>query len=146
MTYNLRHINEVCKEHVDNNFRPLPQQLRDALSEVCESITEVLHDADVAIDRKLPESIDMLRERCGFIKDRLSYLTRDVYDLLQKDDTANLTVTYVFLNVIQETQEFVTSLRKMLRAIGKLNLSPASYRSFSRHAAPSGNQLAISDR
>ena len=146
MTYNLRHINEVCKEHVDNNFRPLPQQLRDALSEVCESITEVLHDADVAIDSKLPESIDMLRERCGFIKDRLSYLTRDVYDLLQKDDTANLTVTYVFLNVIQETQEFVTSLRKMLRAVGRVNLTPASYRSFSRHAAPSGNQLAISDR
>lgn len=44
-----------------------------------------------------------------------------------------MTVTYVYLNVLQETQEFVTSLRKMLRAVGKLNLAPASYRSFSKH-------------
>lgn len=135
MTYNLRHINEVCKEHVENNFRPLPPQLRDALSNVCASISSVLHDAD-AIDPGNPESIDMMREKCIQVKDRLSYLTRDVYDLLQKGDLQNMTVTFVCLNVLQETQEFVTSLRKLLRAIGKLNLAPASYRSFSKHFTP----------
>lgn len=133
MTYNLRHINEVCKEHVDNNFRPLQPELREALSNICNSIIDVLHEADNVLDSKSPEAIDSLRARCGMIKDQLSYMTRDAYDLLQKGDTENMTVTYVYLNVLQETQEFVTSLRKMLRAIGKLNLSPASYRSFSRH-------------
>lgn len=133
MTYNLRHINEVCKEHVDNNFRPLQPQLKDALSKVCEAINDILHDAEKAVDSKSPEAIDALRARCGVIKDKLSFMTRDAYDLLQKGDTENMTVTYVYLHVLQETQEFVTSLRKMLRAIGKLNLTPASYRSFSRH-------------
>lgn len=133
MTYNLRHINEVCKEHVDNNFRPLQPQLKDALSEVCESISNILNDAYKTVDSKSPEAIDALRARCGLIKDKLSYMTRDAYDLLQKGDTENMTVTYVYLHVLQETQEFVTSLRKLLRAIGKLNLTPASYRSFSRH-------------
>lgn len=133
MTYNLRHINEVCKEHVDNNFRPLQPELREALSKVSNSIIDVLHEADNVLDSKSPEAIDSLRARCGMIKDQLSYMTRDAYDLLQKGDTENMTVTYVYLNVLQETQEFVTSLRKMLRAIGKLNLTPASYRSFSRH-------------
>ena len=143
MSYNMRHIDEVCKEHVDNNFRPLPEPLKKALSGVCESITGVLRDAEQAMDSKSPEQIDSLRERCSIIKDRLSYLTRDVYDLLQKADTENLTVTYVYLNVLQETQEFVTSLRKMLRAVGKLNLAPASYRSFSQHSAPQTGRLAI---
>lgn len=143
MTYNMRHIDEVCKEHVDNNFRPLPDPLKKALSGVCEAITGILRDAEAAMDSKNPEQIDSLRERCGIIKDRLSYLTRDVYDLLQKADTDNLTVTYVYLNVLQETQEFVTSLRKMLRAVGKLNLAPASYRSFSQHSAPETGRLAI---
>lgn len=133
MTYNLRHINEVCKEHVDNNFRPVPSQLKEPLSQICDAITEVLRDSKTATDSKSPESIDALRDKCSLIKDRLSYLTRDVYDLLQKGDAENMTVTYVYLNVLQETQEFVTSLRKMLRAIGKLNLAPASYRSFSKH-------------
>ncbi|MDE5981654.1 MAG: hypothetical protein K2G92_00890, partial [Duncaniella sp.] len=63
----------------------------------------------------------------------LSYRTRDVYDLLQRGDTDNMTVAYVYLNVLQESQEFITSLRKMLRASGKLNLAPSSYRSFSHH-------------
>lgn len=133
MTYNLRHINEVCKEHVDNNFRPLQPELREALAKVCDSIIDIMHEADNVLDSKNPEAIDSLRARCGMIKDQLSYMTRDAYDLLQKGDTENMTVTYVYLNVLQETQEFVTSLRKMLRAIGKLNLTPSSYRSFSRH-------------
>lgn len=133
MTYNLRHINEVCKEHVDNIFRPLPEPLRKQFSDVCSSITSVLAGAEAAVTGNSPEVIDELRHRCSDIKDHLSGLTRDVYDLLQRGDADNMTVTYVYLNVLQETQEFITSLRKMLRASGKLNLAPSSYRSFSTH-------------
>lgn len=133
MTYNLRHINEVCKEHVDNNFRPLPEELRAPFAAVCTDISGVLADAAVAVEESRPEFIDNLRERCSAIKDRLSYLTRDVYDLLQRGDAGNMTVAYVYLNVLQETREFITSLRRMLRASGKLNLAPSSYRSFSKH-------------
>lgn len=137
MIYNLRHINEVCKEHVDNNFRPLPDSLGKPFAEVCANINAVLDDAAAAVEDSLPEAIDSLRGRCSLIKDRLSYLTRDVYDLLQRGDTENMTVVYVYLNVLQETQEFITSLRKLLRAMGKLNLAPSSYRSFSTHSNPS---------
>ncbi len=133
MTYNLRHINEVCKEHVDNNFRPLPEDFRQPFAKVCEDITLLLKDSHDAIEQKSPEIIDQLRDRCSDMKDRLSHLTRDVYDLLQKGDTENMTVAYVYLNVLQETQEFITSLRKLLRGSGKLNLAPSSYRSFSSH-------------
>ena len=135
MTYSLMHINEVCKEHVDNNFRPLPGSLRDSLAKVSAEIVAVLRDADEDMDYNDPDAIDSLRDRCSAIKDKLSYMTRDVYDMLQKGDDRNMTVAYVYLNVLQETQEFVTSLRKLLRAIGKLNLAPQSYRSFSKHNA-----------
>ena len=47
-----------------------------------------------------------------------------------------MAATYVYLNMLQESQEFVTSLRKMLRASGKLNLAPSTYRSFSHSAKP----------
>lgn len=136
MTYNLRHINEVCKDHVDNNFRPLLPSLRQSLADVSQSIGRLLRDADAAMTDINPETIDELRRRCEAIKGRLSRLTRDVYHLLQQGDTENLTVTYVYLNVLQETQELVTSLRKMLRAVGKFNLAPSSYRSFSQHLVP----------
>ena len=45
MTYSLMHINEVCKEHVDNNFRPLPGSLRDSLAKVSAEIVAVLREA-----------------------------------------------------------------------------------------------------
>ena len=73
-----------------------------------------------------------MRRRGDDIKKELSYLAEDVYDLLQKGDAGNMTVAYVYLNVLQESQEFVTSLRKLLRASGKLNLAPSSYRSFTK--------------
>lgn len=133
MTYSLRRINEVCKEHVDNNFRPLPKEFHQSFSDMCEMIISVLKDSADQIEESKPETIDELRKRCSMIKDKLTYLTRGVYDLLQKGDADNMTVAYVYLNVLQESQEFITSLRKMLRASGKLNLEPSYYRSFSFH-------------
>lgn len=131
MTYSLKRINETCKEHVDNNFRPLPDQFKEAFNDTCQNIVSLLNDSQNAIDESNPETIDTLRERAENIKNRLTSLTRGVYSFLQKGDAGNMTVAYVYLNVLQESQEFITSLRKMLRASGKLNLAPASYRSFS---------------
>jgi len=135
MTYNLRRISEVCKEHVDNNFRPLPAIFRDNLSELRKSITDVIKDSEAAIEESNPEVIDSLRSRCDRIKDNLTKHSREVYDYLRKDDANDLTVAYVYLNLLQESQELVTSLRKMLRASGKLNLSPSFYRSFTHPEA-----------
>ncbi len=142
MTYSLRRITEVCKEHVDNNFRPLPVEFHESFGLLCRQIIEVINDSEAAIDESNPEIIDSLRRRCSDIKDDLSYRTKDVYDLLQKGDTDNMTVAYVYLNVLQESQEFITSLRKMLRASGKLNLAPNSYRSFSTHNKP-GRSMSL---
>lgn len=130
MTYNLRRINEVCKEHVDNNFRRLPSEFRESFAVTGAKIKSVLADSSDAVEESSPAVIDDLRRRCSDIKDELSARARDVYELLQKGDAGNMTVAYVYLNMLQESQEFVTSLRKMLRASGKLNLAPSSYRSF----------------
>ena len=131
MTYNLRRINEVCKEHVDNNFTPLPVRFHDSLSGIRDEICAIFNDAAGTVDENNPEMIDILRRRCEAVKQELSLNSKEVYDLLQNGDTADMSVAYVYLNLLQESQELVTSLRKMLRAAGKLNLEPSHYRSFS---------------
>lgn len=132
ITYNLRRINEVCKEHVDNNFTPLPQQFHKALSDIGAEVHAIFINAIRAVDDNNPELIDTLRKRCEKVKLNLSKHAKAVYEVLQTGDASNLTVAYVYLNLLQESQELVTSLRKMLRAIGKLNLEPSQYRSFSQ--------------
>ena len=106
------------------------QQTKDRLS--ADLRTGAHDEPSENIDNWLPEIIDKLRTRCNEIKDELSFHIRGIYELLQQGDTDNMAVTYVYLNILQESQEFVTSLRKMLRASGKLNLAPSTYRSFSR--------------
>ena len=134
MNYSLRRINEVCKEHVENNFRPLPKHFHAPLGEVSDRIVSVIADSAAAIEESRPEVIDALRVRCEEIKDELTELSRKAYSYLRTCDQNNLTVMYVYLNLVQESQEFVTSLRKMLRASGKLNLAPSQYRSFTHPA------------
>lgn len=135
MTYCMIRINEVCKEHVDNNFRPLPQDLATILTGLKNNIVSVLNDSETAVEENNPEFIDVLRRRCDEIKAELSKHSHEIYDQISNGDAANLTVIYVYLNLLQESQELVTSLRKMLRAAGKLNLSPRVYRSFSSTSA-----------
>ncbi len=130
ITYSLRRINEVCKEHVDNNFRSLPEQFHSTYRHVSDEIISVLTDAVDAVKMNDPRVIDSLRIRCDTIKNELTEATRDVYGYLRAGDVDNMTVGYVYLNMLQESQEFVTSLRKLLRASGKLNLKPSTYRSF----------------
>lgn len=135
MTYNLRRVNEVCKEHVDNNFRPLPAVFHENLATLRGLIAGVLRDSEAAVEESRPEVIDGLRRRCEDIKNSLTARSREVYDFLRKDNDADMTVAYVYLNLLQESQELVTSLRKLLRASGKLNLAPSSYRSFTHPGA-----------
>ena len=134
MSYNLRRINEACKEHVDNNFRPLPQPFRDSFSATRDKIRQLLLDSAAAIEESAPEAIDSLRRRCEAMKESLTDSARNVYEYIQNGNRDDLAVDYVYLNLLQESQEFVTSLRKMLRASGKLNLAPSHYRSFT-HAS-----------
>lgn len=131
ITYNLRRINEVCKEHVDNNFIPLPEQFHSFLSSVRDEIIGIFNDSEAVVNEDNPEVIDHLRRRCEIVKQNLARHTKAVYNMLHTGDASNMTVAYVYLNLLQESQELITSFRKMLRAVGKLNLEPSHYRSFS---------------
>ena len=73
------------------------------------------------------------------IKVGLSGLARELYEFIRTGEAGTMTVAYVYLNILQESGEFVTSLRKLLRAAGKLSLSSGSYRSFSRGGAQGMN-------
>lgn len=130
ITYNLRRINEMCKEHVDNNFTPLPKKYHKILTDANAELADIFARAKEAIDINDPELIDTLRRRCEALKQNFTALSRNVYDHLQNGDISNISVSYVYLNLLQESQELVTSLRKMLRAAGKLNIAPNHYRSF----------------
>lgn len=118
--YNLRRISEFCKEHVDNNFKPLPEKYKKDFMPVRDRIV-VLFEKGCSIweSGKYEDTVD-LRNECEEVKEILSKKCKVIFGYLQEDDTENLTVTYVYLNMLQESQEMLSAYRQLLRAGRKL--------------------------
>lgn len=118
--YNLRRINEVCKEHVDNNFLPLPQRYTEEYEMLRTRIGILFNDTLEMMQSSNIDTISMLRRHCDEIKDTISETYHNVHDYLRDGETSTVTVLYVYVNMLQETQEMVSSIRKYLRAFAKL--------------------------
>ena len=125
--YNLRRINEVCKEHVENNFMPLPTSHANEYERIRMQVCELFNDTLTVMKSGNSENITALRRRCEKIKDVISDTYHRAHDQLRDGDTSTMAVLYVYVNTLQETQEMVSSIRKYLRAFAKLNNS--EYRS-----------------
>ena len=118
--YSLRRINEMCKEHVENNFLPLPEEYMEEyevtmtrVSDLMLSVLDMMNDDSV-------ENVSALRRSCDDAKDAISDIYHRLYARLHDGDPADMTVLYVYLNMLQETREMVSSLRRYLRAYAKL--------------------------
>lgn len=118
--YNLRRISEICKEHVDNNFHPLPQRHIADFEMVRTRVTTLFNDTLDMIDGNQTDVIPTLRRHCDEIKNMVSDTYHKLYVQLRDGDTATITVLYVYLNMLQETREMLSNLRKYLRAYAKL--------------------------
>ena len=119
--YNLRRIDEVCLEHVDNNFLPLPQRLRGDFDEIRSRTRILFNDTLDVLDTGAIDTVPMLRHRCDELKDNISATVHTLHDNLRDGDPGTMSVLYVYLNTLQETQELISSLRKFLRATAKLH-------------------------
>ena len=120
LLYNLRRINEVCKEHVENNFRPLPTRYTEEYELLRTRISILFNDTLEVMQNNDMQPIALLRRHCDEIKDSISAAYHRIQDHLREGDTASMTVLYVYVNILQETQEMVSSIRKYLRAFAKL--------------------------
>ena len=126
--YNLRRINEICKEHVENNFHPLPKKYHEDFETTRAMVIHLLEDVTSTLSANEITGVTDLRKRCDEIKDHISETYHNLHDQLREGDPASMTVVYVYLNMLQETQEMVSAVRKYLRAYAKLHDSEFSSR------------------
>lgn len=118
--YDLLRINEVSKEHVGNNFLPLPAHYVGQFDRLRARVDELFGQTVSIMQGGRIENIPALRKQCDAVKDEISDTYHHLYDRLQQDNTETMGVIYVYLNILYETHEMVSSLRKWLRAYAKL--------------------------
>lgn len=120
MMYNLRRMCEFCKEHVDNNFSPIPQKYVDEFMPIREGITELIDETVEHWEEKKFQNVEPLRERCELMKDEINDRCANLFAHIHEENQSYLAVSYVYLNTLQESREMVSVLRKMLRATNRL--------------------------
>lgn len=126
--YNLQRINEVCKEHVENTFRPLPPRHTAELETIRTQVDTLLTDILTLIDTGNLKAIPILRRNVDELKDMVSDTYHRLFEQLHQEAPTTMTVLYVYINILQETREMASSLRKYLRAFAKLHDSEYSSR------------------
>lgn len=118
--YNLRRINEICKEHVENNFLPLPHSYVSDFETIISGVSSLMSGTQAMVSSGSLETVTQLRRECEVIKNRISDTYHSLHNNLHEGDPSTMTVLYVYLNTLQETREMVSTLRKYLRAYAKL--------------------------
>ena len=116
MLYCLKRMSDPCKEHVDNNLKPLSRECIEEILPVKKKIVDYLMRSERIVEDRDYEHIDALLAEEEAYKQQLSEMRRAQEDRIQMDLSQGLKVSLVYLNLLQETQELLSDLRHYLRA------------------------------
>ena len=118
--YSLRRMLDPIKEHVDNNFNPLPTEYINEFMPIRQKINDLMKMSCEQIETSRYENYREILAEADACKDELSVIRKKHIDRLQnmKDNTL-MQISLVYLNVLQESQEFLSVMRHQLRAAKK---------------------------
>ena len=118
--YSLRRMLDPIKEHVDNNFNPLPAEYIKEFAPVRQKINDLMRMSCELIETGRYDSYREILAEADACKDELSVLRKKHIDRIQHmTDNTLMQISLVYLNVLQESQEFLSVMRHQLRAAKK---------------------------
>ena len=115
MLYCMKRICEPCKEHVDNNFKPLSERARTEFIPVRDEMIALMTQARDVIVSGDYDKADAILKDGDALKNKISTLRRHQMNRIH-DESVNVKTALVYLNILQESQELVSSWRHLLRA------------------------------
>ena len=118
--YCLRRILDPIKEHVDNNFNPVPEQYINEFRPLRATINDLMQQTETQISTCRFEHYRdtlALADKC---KDELSVVRKRHIDrITEMKDNNLLQISLVYLNLLQESQQLLSNMRHQLRAAKK---------------------------
>ena len=118
MMYCLKRMCEPCKEHVDNNFNPLPAECAEEFVPIRDMLKSLLERTKDIIDKGNYGEADLVLAEGEELKTCLSRLHKMRIERMQEENSS-VKLSLVYLNLLQESQELVSIMRHMLRASRK---------------------------
>ena len=116
MLYCLKRICEPCKEHVDNNFNPVPAEYVQEFLPIRERLCGLMERTRTCILNNDYADADKILKEGDDLKNGISALRKQQMNHIQEADSTYLKANMVYLNILQESQELVSVWRHLLRA------------------------------
>jgi len=121
LLYCLKRINDPSREHVGNSFTPVPQEsataffaMRDAVVKILERTINMLHSNDMT-------QAEAIRTDSQALQSTLSRHRKEMLDRMH-DNNTNLEAMLVYINIVQESQVLVSTLRHLIRGVYKFQM------------------------
>lgn len=115
MIFCLKRINDPCREHIGNNFSPVSGEFAYTFQKLQKQVIDIFHQCENCTS---VACVAQTREKAEGLQRSLSDYRKQVIDSMQQH-TVNIESTTVFLNIIQESQLLLSSLRHLLRGMEK---------------------------
>ena len=114
MVYGLKRMGEPCLEHVGNNFSPVPSKYIQEFIQMRNEILQLINRAYHA------ESMALIRGDADKVQLQFSdYRRTIIHDIQAKQ--LNIESMTVFLNLVQESQQLLSALRRTVRGANKFD-------------------------
>ena len=115
MHYCLSRMCDPTLEHVDNNFEPISRHCIDEFRPMRDELVFLIDKTRTLLENRRFRDADALRAECDRVKEEFSLTRKRLIDRMQ-DESESLGANYVYLNMLQESQELISTLRHLLRA------------------------------
>lgn len=118
MLYCMKRINDPLREHIGNNFSPLPLAYHERFIDMRNNVIELFKATHSMLQTGDFTKAEHLREMCLAMQGKISDDRKTVLDTLQ-DGTANINTLLLTVHILQESQELLGCLRHMIRGMNK---------------------------
>ena len=118
--YGLKRINDPCREHVGNSFRPVSGEYAYDFQRIQKQVADLFAQTEQLVQTEVTDeaAVTAVRQRAEAVQRQLSDYRKQVIDSMQKN-TVNIESTTVFLNMVQESQQMLSCLRHLLRGMAR---------------------------
>ena len=118
--YTLRRMLQPMKEHVDNNFNPVPETYVNEYENVRRRVNDLMKMTCEAIETNRFEQYRGVLAEADMCKDELSVIRKEHINRMQKNKSSKtIQIDMVYLNLLQETQQLLSVMRHQLRSAKK---------------------------
>lgn len=119
--YCLKRLLEPIKEHIDNNFNPVPAAFMEEFCPIRNRIGNLMDETCEMLSTCCFDHEKRVLEEAELCKKELSALRKTHIDRMQRrTGTADYKTSLIYLNILQESQELLSIMRHQLKAARKL--------------------------